>query len=255
MVKGAITMRNATLRAAVAVLVGFFALSAKAADMPMKAVPYASAGYEWTGFYVGGYMGDGFSSFPLSFSGANVQTQQLLGNLGPGSLGPGQSALLAGGFLGFNYQTGSVVWGVEFQGGFTGFNNQQSMALGVVQTQSSIPWDLAILGRLGFTPTQRVLIYAVGGLEAAEIDHNGSCTLIATCVVSSDSNVHWGPTGGVGVEWAPEALGRLRVGLEYRYVSVGNSTINLTVPNTTLVGTSTDKAAWNQVVARVTYPF
>ena len=98
-------MRNAILGAAGAALIAASASlspAAQAADFPAKAVPYVSAGYEWTGFYVGGYMGDGFSAFPLSFSGANVQTQQLLGNLGPGSLGPGQSALLAGGFLGFN---------------------------------------------------------------------------------------------------------------------------------------------------------
>lgn len=239
--------------AALALLFGI--APAIAADLPVKAPIYAPVPYSWTSFYVGGYLGDGFSSFPLQFG----TDSRVAAALSPGVLGPANSALLAGGMIGFNYQAGAFVFGASLEGGFTGFNNRNAGIENIVQTQASVPWDIAILGRLGFTPSQRVWLYAIVGGEGAEIDHAAQvCGITSTpCASASNTNVHFGWTAGAGIQWAPEFVAPFRLGLEYRFVDVGTTAVDLSFPagETSVIIHSADTARWNQVVVTATYPF
>src|SRR5215471_11028914 len=89
-------------------VVAFAALAAVpaiGADMATKAPPvpfYAPPPFTWTGFYIGGNVGGAWGQ------GTIVDT--LTGaSFGSGTVG----AFAGGGQLGFNYQTGNLVWGVE----------------------------------------------------------------------------------------------------------------------------------------------
>src|SRR3954462_6821265 len=76
--------------------------SAQAADIPQpvyKGPRSVVSYYNWTGFYAG--INGGYMWGKSEFSGP----------LGSGSISP--NGWLAGGTIGFNYQTGSWVWGLE----------------------------------------------------------------------------------------------------------------------------------------------
>src|SRR4051794_32166345 len=80
--------------------------SAAAADIPRRVerqvaapVPYVDAAYNWTGFYVGINGGWGWGTGSLS---------------GPPPTGDMDgSGGLVGGTVGYNWQNGQIVWGVE----------------------------------------------------------------------------------------------------------------------------------------------
>ena len=84
-------------------------ISAHAADLPVKAPIYkapVAAIYDWTGFYVGAQIGYGW--------GQSSGTQNAGGTffpVVPYSLDP--AGALAGGHVGFAYQTGAIVLGAE----------------------------------------------------------------------------------------------------------------------------------------------
>ena len=82
------------------------AAPANAADirLPVKAAPpaYVHTYYNWTGFYLGGHVGYGWADF----SG----TDPLLGAVSSSTTANG---LIYGGQVGFNYQLGSWVFGIE----------------------------------------------------------------------------------------------------------------------------------------------
>src|SRR5262245_64013306 len=89
-------------------ILGLVALgaSAHAADIPMpvKAVPpaYVQAYYNWTGFYVGAHAGYAWADF----AGTDTLTGLISGS-------EQAAGFIYGGTVGFNYQVGSLVFGVE----------------------------------------------------------------------------------------------------------------------------------------------
>ena len=68
-------------------------------QMPVKAPAYGPI-FTWTGFYVGVNGGGAFGTSTYNFGGL-------------GSASFNTSGGLAGGTIGFNYQTGALVWGVR----------------------------------------------------------------------------------------------------------------------------------------------
>src|SRR5215472_882213 len=73
---------------------------AQAADalIPTKTRPFVAA-YDWSGFYVGGHVGAGFSYRNWTLS--------------DGALAEAGDAAMLGGQIGFNYQVGKWVIGLE----------------------------------------------------------------------------------------------------------------------------------------------
>src|SRR4051812_37919129 len=100
----------------------FLALSgsAFAADMPIyKAKPYSPSSYahpSWNGFYVGGNVGYGWgtaaSDYSVSIAGlASVPLSSDSAKL---------RGVIAGGQLGYNIQTGNMVFGIEGDAQYSG---------------------------------------------------------------------------------------------------------------------------------------
>src|SRR5215831_11382692 len=108
------------LIAAMAAVIFFgFVDAASAADMPVKA-PMAApvAFYNWTGFYVGGHIGGGWTK--ASESLAAGPATPLFGPLlipcglanAAGTCGTNLSGIIGGGQIGYNLQRGNWVFGV-----------------------------------------------------------------------------------------------------------------------------------------------
>ncbi len=80
---------------------------AYAADMPQAATPYIKApvtpAYDWTGFYLGAMGGYGWSD----------QVRETVGGLTVTASSNDLKGGFGGGTIGYNWQTGQVVFGIE----------------------------------------------------------------------------------------------------------------------------------------------
>ena len=150
------TLRVALLAAAAAFAVIPSAIAADLGGGPprggIKDVPYAAPSvFSWTGFYIGTHLGYGWS---------DVDWQAVSNSLGG-------SGALAGGQIGYNWQKGAVVFGLEadassswVDGSTSGFGH-------------SVDWATSMRGRLGVAfNDNRTMLYGTGGVAWADIDYN-----------------------------------------------------------------------------------
>src|SRR5215510_11110428 len=85
--------------------------AAQAADMPVKAPVYA-APFNWTGFYIGAHVGAGWST--KEWSAPDVNSPEF-GPAGSYNL----NGFLGGGQIGYNWQSGWAVFGIEADASLT----------------------------------------------------------------------------------------------------------------------------------------
>jgi len=184
--RGTIMTFNAIRGLAVsALLIAVPLSSASAADMPLKAPPPPPAPvYSWTGFYIGGNAGGAWERQSNSLS---VDNQVLLpgGGFFAGAVVAGVNAsgtqnlnsagFTGGGQIGYNYQSGNVVWGVELDfeslrqnanagGGFTYITTGTPYTLTL---NSSTNWLFTARPRVGWA-IDRSLLYVTGGVAATK---------------------------------------------------------------------------------------
>jgi outer membrane immunogenic protein len=241
---------------------GMLALPAVAADMgPVYKAPVPAPAYTWSGLYVGVNAGPNWGGDDISHTGSPGPCDAgLAGCLAP----PNYSTVLAsastfdvglsnktgfigGGQIGYNYQLGAWVAGVEADiagmapnsktGNFA--TTAQSVAFpafpaGYAATVTSQLNYLGTLrGRFGFLATPSVLLYGTGGLAYGQSTTAETFNLIpgcggaAVCAGGGNGTVAktlFGWTAGAGVEWmfAP----RWSLKGEYLYYDLGNFTYN-----------------------------
>jgi outer membrane immunogenic protein len=184
-----------------------FAVSgaAVAADMrmPVKAPPpIVSPATNWSGFYIGamgGYASENSSDDVIAGVGVD----------------PRMKGGFGGGTIGYNWQTGQFVFGLEADAAFASIN-ASATAFGIT-AESEIQSLGTVRGRIGMA-FDTVLLYATGGYAWA--DNKFSITIPPVSV--SESNFHHGWTVGAGVEWmfAP----RWSVKFEYLYRDFSSET-------------------------------
>jgi len=192
--------------------------AANAADlarrqMAVKAPVYAPAVYNWTGFYAGinggGAWGRSNWSNPLASTGDfNV------------------SGALLGGTAGYNWQAGSMVYGVEGDIAWSSVKGSTNApACGGVACDTSSHWLGTARARIGYA-FDRVLPYVTGGLAVGDVK--------AAQGPVSVSQTKAGWTAGAGVEAA--ITGPLTAKIEYLYADLGkiNCGTTLCVAPTTM---------------------
>ena len=192
--------------------------AASAADLPVRAAPPIIAPgpiFTWTGFYAGVNAGWGWRD-------SNRQTVILDGAV-PGTLffpDNGDGGFTGGGQIGYNYQIGSFVIGVETDIQWADTNQDETVAFIPLGTPGTfVPgtfdnnlsdWFGTLRARAGVA-FDRVLIYATGGLAY------------------TDNNTGW--VAGGGVEWALPVnwfgSSAVTFGLEGLWISVDSDDDNL----------------------------
>jgi outer membrane immunogenic protein len=189
--------------------------------------------YSWTGFYIGGNIG---------YSWGRSDTTVTLTDPGPPAttLATANSSFnlngpIGGGQIGYKWQTGKLVFGIEADLQATGQRGSTSTVSDVpacipcedppVTTTLSerLIWLDTLRGSVGWTVTPTVLIYVTGGLAVGGLSANGTISGIngVTPVVGyfSSSSTNTGGTIGGGLE---AALGGHWTGkIEYLYVDLG----------------------------------
>lgn len=200
---------------------------AMAADLPArapiyKAEPVYVPQFSWSGWYVGVNAGWGWSSGDGDLTLAGV----------PGPYSLSGDGFLGGGQLGYNWQSGNFVYGLEvdFQGSTgKGDVNTTIGATGLSGTAKT-PWFGTGRARLGYA-FGRSMIYATGGAVYGKATLDGS--LSTTGPFSSDAN-YWSWTVGAGYE----AMLWDRWSGKIEYLYVGTPSDVPTPPGTTNVSGS-----------------
>jgi outer membrane immunogenic protein len=109
---------------------------------------------------------------------------------------------------------------------------------GIATYQNKLPWFGTFRGRLGFTPADRWLVYATGGLAYGEVSTSETLNVNGAIVAFSTDRTKLGWTVGGGVEAA--LWGNWTGKLEYLYIDFGtvNNTLIGIAPITPIVTSS-----------------
>jgi outer membrane immunogenic protein len=202
-------MRGHGMKRVVFSITGMLALAAAmqpaaAADIPRqppvytKAPAYAPVLFDWSGFYVGVNGGWGWSRSSYDFAGTSSGTFH-----GDGGL--------VGGTIGYNYQAGQTVWGIEGDLDWANINGSAACPVGVATCETKNKWLSTIRGRLGYA-ADRFMPYLTGGVAFGNVQAN-------VPGVGSASSTRTGWTVGAGVEYALSPNWSLKT--EYLYVDLG----------------------------------
>jgi outer membrane immunogenic protein len=179
------------------------------ADLPAytKALPLAAPIYDWSGFYVGVFGGGGYgnhnlnnTSGPAGFANFTVNYSSQGG--------------LAGGEAGYNWQSGSVLFGVEGDFSWFDINGNDNFALGS-NDATSLRWGGTLRARGGIT-VDRLLLFFTGGWAYGDLRHTNTDPVLG---IYQFDNRRSGLTAGGGIAYAitNELLGKI----EYRYYDFG----------------------------------
>jgi outer membrane immunogenic protein len=261
-----------TAIAAVAIAASFCASQAAlAADMPaavMKAAP-AVVVSNWTGAYIGAYAGGRWTDaewattclqpgFPGAVCPSIAAFADRFANGNPTNFD--LSGFRAGGYIGYNWQTGPR-WVVGVEGDFGWGENKASIA-GIPGTESPTvvgapgldsatleqTWEGSIRLRGGYLVGPNTLLFATGGVAFTHVEATAFCGTffpvgwcglaanIGRADTQSTDRVGWTLGTGIEIKWI-----RWLARLEYRYSNYGTwSTTFLQGPTSNLDALSAD---------------
>jgi len=235
------------------------AVPAAAADLRTPAPVYqapAPAVFSWTGFYIGGNLGGKWGRFDETLGGPSSSITF--------ERGDSNTSFIGGGQIGYLWQTGQFVFGIE--GDIDGTRLRDSVrvdrAFGPFVAGDTLAarneWQSSVRGRLGWA-IDRTLLYVTGGGAWGNLKTTATFVPVGNLpglIVDTDKTVFgWTLGGGVDYMIAPG----WSFGAEYRFtrfdrdndVALGNlSVTGGTTPIT--AGTNFDT---HEVTARVSYHF
>lgn len=224
-------MKNLLRLSAAATALALSGAVALAADLPSRtytppAEPLPPV-FTWTGFYVGVNAGYGFSdSGNARYQGDALYLDAVGAGLAPGSLSLKSEGFLGGAQVGYNYQFGSVVVGLEADIQYTDMSDTgTSFATdSFAEGKKELEWFGTVRARLGFAAMDRLLIFATGGLIYGDtkLTHSIFDTTGALFAVGSKSDTQAGWTVGGGLEYA--FTNNLTAKAEYLYYDFGDTT-------------------------------
>jgi outer membrane immunogenic protein len=206
-------------------VVGLIALGAApalAADLPAR--PYSkvpamiAAVYDWSGFYVGLNVG-GASSHDCWDNVNIVVVREGCHNA---------TGALAGGQIGFRWQSGAWVFGVEGQGDWASLKGSNAsipvaflVGAPLLTNQTKVNALGLLTGQVGYA-WDSVLFYVKGGAAVTDERYNGLITG-TNALIDTGTETRWGGAVGAGIEFgfAPN----WSVGLEYDHLFMGNRNI------------------------------
>jgi outer membrane immunogenic protein len=200
---------------------------AMAADMAVKAPPPAPivSIYNWSGFYIGANGGWGQSHNCWDFltpAGAVVVDAC-----------SDRSGGVIGGQIGYRWQSGGWVFGLEAQGDWADLSNTRvSLINPAFSTRTATDGIGLFTGQIGYA-WNASLFYVKGGAAVTNNSFSVLNTLTGVNLASLDST-RWGGSLGVGFEYgfAPN----WSFGIEYDHLWMGHSNNSFSVVNPIIAG-------------------
>lgn len=209
-------------------------VAAQAADLPTRTAPisvsFAATPFTWTGFYAGANAGYAWGQSRV------VATPLPVGvftNIPVTRWSYRPDGFTGGLQVGYNQQVSNFVFGVEADFNFGGIKGSLSdLGAGgrVASWKTDIDWFGTLRARIGFVPTERLMIYATGGVIMANLKHTTRVQLLLGGVpvpqvnyLGSESETRFGWTIGGGAEFAFTNNWSAKV--EYLYYDLGKTTV------------------------------
>lgn len=216
----------------------------------IKDAPYA---FSWTGAYVGahaGLMTGNTQGGPDLNCGGAPLCQFIQGAL---STDYDMNGALFGGHIGYNYQSGSAVIGIEAS--YSGSNAQGdgSLLLGFLNSRRELDWLATVTGRLGYAMGQS-LIYVKGGVAWGDLQTD---VTLGTVNILSGGETHVGWTAGLGFEHA--LTNNVTVRIEYAHIDLDTEghalRLNPAIAPIGVIGTTQVEAEFDTLTLGVSYKF
>jgi outer membrane immunogenic protein len=207
------------------VATGFYSASSLAADLPRKAPPpvVAAPVYAWTGCYIGGNVGYGWSK-------NNVVDVTVVPPFDTGSdTGTG---IVGGGQIGCDYQFANN-WVVGIQGMFdwSGVEGDHPYIGGAGSIAERLGtktrWFATLTGRIGYAVIPQALVYFKGGVAWIRNRYSDADPIVLPNGYSGHADAtRSGWTIGGGAEYSLQR--NWSVFVEYDYIDIGSQNTTLT---------------------------
>jgi outer membrane immunogenic protein len=225
------------------------AAPAVAADLPArtyaKAPVVMAAVYDWTGFYIGANGGWG--------SSRNCWGYVPVGGAVIADGCSNRSGGVLGGQVGYRWQSGAAVFGLEAQGDWANLSGSSVSIINPVYSIGTKTNGLGLFtGQIGYS-WNAALLYLKGG---AAVTSNTAYinTTLAGVGIASASSTRWGGTVGVGFEYG--FTPNWSAGLEYDHLFMGNANNSYSVLNPIVAGAANRISQdVDMVTVRVNYRF
>ncbi|QIG47860.1 porin family protein [Nordella sp. HKS 07] len=192
-----------------------------------RAADIEPVSYDWTGPYIGLQGGYAWGENDVQGNevldggeGLAIQSDPVTPPDNKGSIA--LEGFVGGLHAGYNYQSDSLVFGLEGDIEYSGMDGDTETPFGEIKQE--IDWLGSLRLRAGFA-MDRALLYATGGLAVGGVDMKITDVDFGS---NSESDTAWGWTIGAGIEYA--FTDDLSARLEYRYTDLDNTKLDSTTP-------------------------
>ncbi|MGP0092778.1 MAG: outer membrane protein [Xanthobacteraceae bacterium] len=201
-----------------------FAADLPVATYPTKAPAYVAA-YNWTGFYIGVNLGGAWARETNTDTFTTSPTTSVITS--PSST---ISGVIGGGQIGYNWQSGNLVFGLEADvdgSGQSGTSTSTVAGFGTDAVASTIRAFGTARARVGFA-ADRWLWYVTGGFAWQDVGFSDAFTTTTGVLtgISNGSTTRAGYSVGGGIETA--LWGNWTGRVEYLYLDTGTWTTTTT---------------------------
>lgn len=164
--------------------------------------PYGSdtPTYNWTFGYLGANIGYG--------GGKHEVDASIIGTPLRGSISATTNGFIGGAQAGYNWQSGSVVYGIEGDFQYADINAKLAAFTNLFGTgisasaSGSLSWLGTLRARIGFVPEDRFFLYATGGAAFGKLGLSGEVNVGSIPYRDEISKTRTGWTLGAGAEYA-----------------------------------------------------
>ena len=213
-----------------------------------KAPAMIAAVYDWSGFYVGINGGWGSSH--------NTWTNNSILGVPVGANAEGShdsTGGTVGGQVGYRWQSGTFVFGVEAQGNWADFSGSNAsispLNIGATNRTKIDAFGL-FTGQIGYA-WNNALLYVKGGGAVTADRYRSYATATNVLVATGNEETRWGGVVGVGLEYG--FTPNWSAAVEYDHLFMGNKLVDFTAPGGTYTGTDRIKQDVDLVTVRVNY--
>jgi outer membrane immunogenic protein len=203
--------------------IGFASTPAITADLNVPgpnppALAPIPAPYDWSGFFVGGHVGYGWSAEAIALTPFGPYPAGTI----PAAIAANANGFVGGVQYGTNWQLQRLVLGTESDFSFAGIRGSGLTATHAANRgEQKLPFFGTTRVRAGYAVEDNVLVYATGGLAngRAETDFSAAGPGVAT--FGSKRRTLWGWGAGAGIEYG---MGPWSAKIEYLHFDLGTET-------------------------------
>jgi outer membrane immunogenic protein len=210
-----------------------------------KAPPYVAATvYDWSGLYFGGNAGYGSSRESWSMVTPGTGLLRPEGNHNAGGA-------VVGGQIGYRWQVGTWVFGVEGQGDWAGLKGSNiNLVTPTLRDQTKVDAFGLITGQVGYA-FNNALFYVKGGAAVTGNKYNE--LNVAAIPVTNGKDTRWGGVIGAGFEYgfAPN----WSAGINYDHLFMGTRNDNFVNAAGAFANTQRISQDVDLVTLRINYKF